>query len=581
MRRLVMFVAALALMPLALAQPFEWPQDWSTAEAGEASEGGRYRAYAISDPRTFNPFVSAEENDIVDMYESVALFKLDPYTYEFLPYMATNYEASEDGTVFTVDIREGMRFSDGEEITAQDFYTTYLLETDEDVGSNAYDGWFVGDDLIQLEMLDEMTLQFTFPAADRGALATMGGLTPTPDHIFGEAYREGGAEAITDMWGTETDVEEIVSPAPFVPESYAPGERVIFEANEYFGDWNVDFEGNGLPYLQTYQVTIVESTDAALNLYIAGEIDAYSPANLDEVGVVNQAINNGDIEAVLKPNLSPRASSNFIVFNWNKASEPEKQRLFRSSKFRQAMSHLVDREALIDLVYGGAAEPMWTNVYQIFPDWVSPDPPKFPYDPERARELLAELGYARTNDDGILVNADGEELSFTIATNSGNAQREQILQLVVDEAREIGVEIDGQAVEFNLLVDQLLSTGEDRPFDGILIGLQNADPNWPLGANVIPCGTNLHAWNTSGECLTPQETLASELFYEGQQTLDTDEAKQIAYRIQDALAELQAQIFTVSPLSHFSWLDRVGGEHPDDIVNDYVGTRELELTFVR
>jgi len=580
MKRVLLSLAALAVVSMAAAQPFVWPNAWTAAEPGEAEFGGTYRSYAISDPRTFNPLISAEENDVVDNADATTLIQQGPDSDAFIPYMAESFDVSEDGLVVTINVREGMKWSDGEDITAQDFYLTYLAETDPDVGSNGYDSWFIGDAQIEGELVDEYTLRFTFPSPDRTALPVLA-IAPTPDHILGEIYREGGAEALKGAWGTEIDVADTVWATAMVPTEFVPGQRIVFERNPYFEAWNEDEQGNGLPYLDRYVVQIVESTDAALTLYLAGEIDAYSPANLDQVGVVNQAINNGDIDATLLPNVAPVASSQFIVFNWNLASDPVKQSLFRNIKFRQAMSHLVDRAAITDLVYGGSASPMWSNVYQVYDFWVNPDVPKFPYDPERAQQLLAEIGFDRTNDDGVLVDADGNELSFSLATNAGNAQREQLVQIFADAARQVGVEVEAQAIDFNLLVDQLLSTGEDRPFEAILIGLQGGNRVWPFGVNVIPCGTNLHMFNTSGECLSAQETLAEELYFQGRQTLDTDEAQQIGYRIQNALASLQAQIYTVSPLSHYSWLTDVGGEHPEGLINDALGVRELPLTFKR
>ena len=580
MKRLLLSLAALAVVSMAAAQPFVWPNAWTAAEPGEAQYGGTYRSYAISDPRTFNPFVSAEENDVVDAADATTLIQQGPDSDAFIPYMAESFTISDDGLVVTINVRQGMKWSDGEDITAADFYLTYLAETDPDVGSNGFDSWFINDAQIQGELVDEYTLRFTFPTTDRTALPVLA-IAPAPDHILGEIYREGGAEALKAAWGTETDVSETVWATAFVPTQFVPGQRIVFERNPYFGEWNTDEQGNALPYLDRYVVQIVESTDAALNLYLAGEIDAYSPSNLDQVGVVSQAINNGDIDAVLLPNVAPVASSQFIVFNWNKESDPFKESVFRNIKFRQAMSHLVDREAIVDLVYGGSAAPMWSNVYQVYDFWVNPDVPKFPFDPERAAELLAEIGFSQTNSNGVLVDADGNELSFSLATNAGNSQREQITQIFADAARAIGVDVELQAIDFNLLVDQLLSTGSDRPFDAILIGLQGGNRVWPFGVNVVPCGTNLHMYNQEPECIFAQETLAEELYFQGRQTLDTDEAREIGFGIQNALANLQAQIYTVSPLSHYSWLSDIGGEHPDGLINDALGVRELPLTFKR
>jgi len=580
MKRILVALSTVALLSMASAQPFVWPSAWTSADASEVVMGGTFRDYAISDPRTFNPFVSAEQNQVVDLADATTLITQGPDSDEFIPYMAESFEVSEDGLTVTINVRQGMKWSDGEDITAQDFYLTYLAETDPEVGSNGYDSWFIAGAPIVGELVDDYTLRFVFPTTDRTALPVLA-ISPAPDHILGEIYRSGGAEALKAAWGTDADISETVWATAFVPVEYLEGQRVVFERNPYFGEWNVDEQGTALPYMDRYIVQTVESTDAALNLYLAGELDAYSPANLDEVGVVNQAINNGDIDATLLPNVAPVASSQFIVFNWNKASDPFLQSTFRNVKFRQAMSHLVDREAIVELVYGGSASPMWSNVYQVNEFWVNDDVPKFPFDPERAASLLAEIGFGQTNANGILVDGDGNELSFTLATNAGNSQREQLVQIFADAAREVGVEVNVEAIDFNLLVDQLLSSGDDRPFDAILIGLTGGSRVWPFGVNVIPCGTNLHMWNTSGSCLSAQETLAEELYFKGRQTLDTDEALQIGYDIQSTLATLQAQVYTVSPLSHYSWLSTVGGEHPDGLINDQLGSRQLPLTFKR
>jgi peptide/nickel transport system substrate-binding protein len=583
MKRVLLSLAVMALASLALAQPFVWPNAWTTAEPGEAVTGGTLRDYDISNPRTFNPFVSAESTSATDMIMDTGaeLLMLPPDSDVWLPYAAESYEVSEDGRVIDVVLRDGIKWSDGTPVTVQDYLFRYQAETDPDVGSNAYDSWFIGEEQITLEITGENSLRFTFPEPDRTAFPVVGDHKPAPDHILGEVYREGGAEALKAAWGTEVDPKETVWTTPWVPTRFSPDERLILTRNPHFGEWNADEQGNPLPYLDQISYELVQDADAALNLYLAGEIDTFSPRNLDDIGVINVAIQNGDIDATVIENASPVASSQFIVFNWNKASDPFKQALFRSADFRRAMSHLVDREAMVELVYGGAASPMWSNVYQVLEFWVNPDVPKYGYDPEAASELLAGLGFSRKNANGFLVNSEGKELGFRLVTNAGNNQREQILQIFADAARDAGVNVDAQTLDFNLLVDQLLSVDEDRPFDAILIGLTGGSRDWPFGSNVIPCGTNLHMYNQdpSGDCLTPQETLMHNLYYEGRKTLDTEAARLIGFELQEIQASIQPQIYTVSPSAHYSWLDVVRGEHPADLINALVGSREAVLTF--
>jgi peptide/nickel transport system substrate-binding protein len=582
MKRVLLSMAALALASLALAEPFVWPNAWTTAAAGEAVSGGTLRASNISNPRTFNPFVSAESSDAVDMImdEGASLITLPPDSDVWQPYAAESFEVSEDGTVIDVVLRDGVKWSDGTPVTVQDYFFRYQAETDPDVGSNAFDSWFIGEEQITLEITGDNSLRFTFPEPDRTAFPVVA-LLPAPDHVLGEIYRSGGAEALKGAWGTEVDLSQTVWTNPWVPTTFSADERLVLTRNPHFGEWNVDEQGNPLPYLEQISYELVQDLDAALNLYLAGDIDTFAPRNLDDIGVINVAIQNGDIDATVIENASPVASSQFIVFNWNLASDPVKQELFRSADFRRAMSHLVDREAIVELVYGGAASPMFSSVYQVLDFWVSPDVTKYEYDPEAAAELLAGLGFSRKNANGILVNSQGQELSFRAVTNAGNNQREQILQIFADAAREVGVNVDAQTLDFNLMVDQLLSVDENRPFEAILIGLTGGNRDWPFGSNVVPCGTNLHMYNQdpSGDCLTPQETLMHNLYYEGRKTLDTEAAQQIAFELQDIEAQLQPQIYTVSPSAHYSWLSTVRGEHPDEFINALVGSRETVLTY--
>lgn len=583
MKKVLLTLGLMIGMSIAAAQPFVWQDAWTASNPGDATAGGVLRDSSTSGPRTLNPFVSAEQNAILDVTDdasphAASLLIQGPTSDEWLAYGASEYTVSEDGTVVDLTLRDGMRWSDGTPITVQDYYFRYLAETDPDVGSNAYDSWFIGDSIIEMEVTGENTLQFRFPAPDRTAFPVIA-MVPAPDHILGEIYRNEGAEGLIAVWGTETDVAETVWSSAFVPVSYTPDERVVFERNEYWGEWNVDEAGNPLPYLDGIQTAIVESGDAALNLYLAGELDVFSPRTLDDIGVINVAVNNGDIDAEVIENASPVASSQFIVWNWNKSSDPFKQDVFRSAQFRRAMSHLVDRDALVELVYGGAASPMWSNVYQVLDYWVNPDVPKFPYDPEAALELLGSIGFNERNADGFLVDAEGNELGFTLATNAGNSEREQIAQIFADTARDAGVNVEVQALDFNLLVDQLLSTGEDRPFDAILIGLRGGSRDWPFGSNVIPCGTNLHAWNQAPDCLFTQETLAEELYYEGRQTLDTAAAREIGFEIQNTLASLQPLVYTVSPSAHYSYVSSLQGIHPPEFINAVVGLWELPLVY--
>lgn len=608
----VFIVLCLLLLGNSMAEPFIWPNKWNAdfeeiqsllADSVE-KPAMTYRDAELSGPRTFNIFVSSEANTVVDMEEaSGAIFlRFDHTTEQWIPYAANSYEVSDDGLVHTVTLREGLKWSDGSSITAEQYLATYEIETNEHVASPSYDGWFIEGEKIILEALDEKTLQFTFPTQDRVAPTLVATHKPTPEPLI-KAYRDGGDKALEDsselsaeekeeaylkaaaegvraIWGTETDPSEIILSSPWVLESYAPDERLIFKRNPYFGEWNVDEANNPLPYIDKYTVTIADQA-AQLNLYLAGEIDVYEPANLDEVGAISVAKENGDIEAELLENISPTRSSSFFVFNWNYASDPFKQKVFRDVRFRKAMSHLTDRETIVNLVNGGAAIPAYNLTYRVLEFFYNPDAPKYEYNPEVALTLLAEIGFTEKNKDGFLIDSEGNELGFKLATNGGNANREQTIQIIADTMREHGINVKPSTLDFNLLVDQLLTEGEDRPWEAILIGLSGGSRDWPYGTNSLVCTGNMHMHNRSGECMTEGEERIAELYLEGRKTLDNDKAQQISYELQNAYAELQSKIYTVTPLAHYSWLSIVGGNLPLEDISTINGTRNLQQTFVR
>jgi peptide/nickel transport system substrate-binding protein len=583
MRRAFLSLVVATFATMAFSNPYVYPAGWTVTPVGDAQYGGVVVQGTISDPRTFNPVVSTETNDVTDQYSfNAQLLRQGPDSDEYFPYGAESFEISDDGRVMDFVIREGMLWSDGTPITVQDYYTSYLLSTDPETGANRYDYWFINDVQVTVEITGERSLRVRLPAPDRSSLFLMGTFWPVPDHVFGEAYRNGGPEAVNALWGTETPVDQLIFPGPWVLTSYQPGERLVWERNPYWGEWNHDAAGNPLPYLDGL-IHRIGDEDALLNLFLAGELDAFAPRNLDDIGVINVAIMNGDLDATVIESYAPAGSNQFIVFNWNMTSNPFLERVFRSADFRRAMYHLVDRDTIIDLVYNGAAAPMHTGVYLPNAYWLDDSVPTYDYDPERAAELLARAGFSQRDGSGILVDEQGRRLSFRLATNAGNIAREQITQIFADSAREVGVDVQTEALDFNLLVDQLVSTGDDRPFHAILIGLTGGDRTWPFSESVYGCTGWLHSYNQAGECLTSQEVLMDELNKLGRTTLDTPAAREIGVEIQTLENELAPVLYTVSPELHIAWGNHVLGELPPELMSAWRPnrTRFLELTHVR
>jgi peptide/nickel transport system substrate-binding protein len=327
--------------------------------------------------------------------------------------------------------------------------------------------------------------------------------------------------------------------------------------------------------------------------YLAGNIDTYSPDNRDRLAQVKAAIDGKKLNAQLIANASARASSDFMVFNMDD-SATFKTKLFSNVKFRQAMSMLVNRDAMVDLTLGGLGQPTYTGVYPVYKDWIPTGIDKYKYNPQAAVKLLAELGFTKKNSEGTLVDKAGNKLEFTLLTNAENTRRQGYAKIIQDEAKKVGVKINTSFIAFNQMTDLLDAKGDftRRGFDAIIIGLTGGGKVFPVsGPNVIECkdlgdGGNLHMFNQSNKCRFPFETQSINLYWKGRAEFNLAARKAVAAQIQKVESENMPYVQLAAQTVHFSWTDRVQGELPRAAINSLnastlFGPRSLDLTWIK
>ena len=593
MKKVMMLALALGAST-SLAAPFVFPASWSVDKPASVQTGGTLRSFALQDYKTLNPFVTAESGNLPSLMTGSSwgtLLYIDPVNGDFKPYMAESYSQSADKRTFTLNIRKGMKWSDGKPITADDWITSYTIHSNKDVGSNSYDSFFLNGQPIKVSKVDSDTIKVVFPKPDVTALSFLAGFEPQPTHVFMPVFKAKGADGIKNMWTISTDPKDIVTSGPYMLDRYVRGERALLKKNPYFGEWNKDSAGKSLPYMDGLQINIVPDANAALTQYLAGNTDTYSPDNRDRLAQVKAAMDSGKIKGVLVPNASARASSDFVFFNMDD-SNTFKTKLFSNVKFRQAMSMLTNRDAMVDLALGGLGQPTYTGTYPVFKDWIGGGLDKYKFNPAGAAKLLAELGFKKGSD-GILVDKSGNKLEFTLATNSENTRRQAFAKIIQDEAKKVGVKVNVSAIAFN----QLTSLTDAKPdfgrrnFDAILMGLSGGDRVFPVtGPNVITCtklpdGGNLHMFNQSNKCRFPFETQTVNLYWKGRSEFNDAKRKAIAGQIQKIEAEQLPYIQLAAQTVHFAWTDRTQGELPKSAQNSLnagtYGPRTLELTWIK
>ena len=453
--------------------------------------GGRFVFPNLSDPKTFNPIL-AEETSSTDITERLGspLVRRNQFNLEWEPCAAESWEIADDEKSITLTLRPDLRWSDGTPITASDWADSVnMIIYNEDVQTSSRDSYTVGGELSVWEALDERTLRISVAEVYAGLL-NMSNSSPSPMHVLRPILEEEGAEGFNTLWGLDTDVTSIPSSGPFVLTEYIPGQRVVMERNPYY--FEKDQEGTRLPYIDELVFENIPDQDTQLQRFLAGDVD-YLPARGEDYAAL---VDEQEARGFTIYEVGPALNTNFITFNQNPIegpddagiSEPELTWL-SSREFRTALSHLIDRETLINNISFGFGYPQYSFVPRFSPYyWQGVEDEAYRYDPVRAEEILDEIGYVDTDGDGIREDTQGNPISLDLLTNAGNRTREAIGTAFTQEALNVGIQINFQPIDFNLLVQQLTGTYD---WELILLGLTGS-PDPISGANVYPSYGNLH-----------------------------------------------------------------------------------------
>jgi peptide/nickel transport system substrate-binding protein len=237
--------------------------------------------------------------------------------------------------------------------------------------------------------------------------------------------------------------------------------------------------------------------------------------------------------------------------------EPKKLKWFRDTKFRQAVSYAIDRDAIIKSIFSGRAIPAYGFETPGNKKWFDPNTRKYPHDPEKALALLKEIGIEKRNGNDFLTDAAGNKVEFVLNTNTGNGAREKVAVLIADDLKKLGINVIFQPIEFNTLITRIDDTHD---YDCILMGLQpgtSADPS--DGMNTIKSSGYTHQWFPRQKTpSTDWETRLDQLMDAQIKTLDYAERKKDYDEVQEILAEQQPMIFTVTPMYYAAIRSDVG-----------------------
>ena len=513
--------------------------------------GGELTIATISEPLTLNLAMANDASSSgVLGYLFEGLTETSWLTDRVEPLLAESWESSTDGMTWTFHLRRDVAWHDGEPFTAHDVDFTFnrILYNDE-IPTNsrsAFEFRYLDDDgewqvgRMDVAAIDDHTVEFVLPVRFAPFLRSMG-TAIYPRHIL-EPHIDDGT--FVDTWGIDTDPAEIIGTGPFTIESYDPGERVVLARNPDY--WMTDDEGNRLPYLDRIVHIIVEELEAELASFLAGESDLHGVLG-EEYAQLEPLQDEGDFTIHRR---GPGFGTTFLAFNVNPGQSPdtgqpyvaaEKREWFGNVQFRQAMAHVIDKDAIIDGVQHGLAYPQWSSVSPAAGDFHNPDVRRYPYDLDRANAILDGLGWTDTDGDGIREDADGNPIEFILLTNTGNTVREEATRIIHQGMEAVGLDVDFMAVDFGQLVGQL---SESYDWEAVVIGFTGGpDPYGGIG--FWHSSEGFHLWYPNQpEPATDWEAEIDELYVLASQELDHNVRLRYYRRAQEIAAENVPVIYT-------------------------------------
>ena len=413
----------------------------------------------------------------------------------FAPRLAEKWEAAEDGWIFY--LRDDVVFHDGTPFNAEavKFNADRLIE-----GNNRQSSKWAAVE--SAEVIDEFTVK----------LVTKG---PPSFALLGQLVHA-GAGAMQSPTAVQNG-EFPVGTGPFKLVEWKQGEALILEKNE-------DYWMDG-PYVDRVEIKVVPEAATRVLMLEAGEADYIlnvPPADAERLK---------DIDGITIYN-PPSASWRYIGMNYQR--EP-----FNDKRVRQALNYAVDAEAISANVLKGYAKVLTSPVGSAM--WSHIDIGPYPYDPDKARELLAEAGYP----DGFSATLISSEGLQTEATAASLAVRQYLA--------DVGVEIEIENMEFGVWLDRIFTPLEDNTVEMTIGSYGSADPD---GLRImLGCDEWPPQRNSTFYCNDEVDAL----FKEGMNETDLDKRNEIYEEIQKLVWEDAPWIFLVELSSIYAWNDSVEG----------------------
>ncbi len=452
--------AAAAVLVLAVAAV---PGTAVTAGAGTKAAAGDKVTFTVGitqDVDSLNPFtgiVSSAYEIYQLQYETLTDYGAKDFA--AAPALAESWDVSDDGLTWTYHLRDGLTWSDGEPLTANDVAYTFNR-----VRGGKYEKTNFGNyvsAMTSVEAPDAKTVVMTVKKPTPIMLHLY--VYILPEHIWKDVD-----EKAVKSFANEPGPDGIVGSGPFTVVEHKKGQFIRLEANQSYY--------KGAPEVDELVFRVFQNKDSLAQALRRGEIDF-----ADDLGSnVFKSLQDADGVTTYDAKYS---GFNEIAFNTGAALDDgtpigDGHPALKDVKLRQALSYAIDPPTLVERVYGGHATPGTSVIPELYTSLhYDPGDTAYTFDPEKAKTLLDEAGYTEGPDGIRTMPAGGRKLSFRLLGRSNSPTSQQTVEFVTGWLEDVGVEVRPKIVSEDALTEII---GEGK-FDMFEWGwVVEPDPNYQL-----------------------------------------------------------------------------------------------------
>jgi peptide/nickel transport system substrate-binding protein len=573
---LVIMVAGCSKKPAA----HRLPEPPRLANCQPGTPGGRLVLTAVGNPRTFNPLLDVDPaSEAVARMLFSSLVTINFESQEAEPGLAESWSVAPDQKTWTFKLRKNLRWSDGEPLTADDVVFTWNeVMYNPKYNQLTYELFRSHGKNFEVTKVDDLTVRVVTPEVFAPFVEYFGGIFILPRHTLGRWAASGD---FLRAYAAGDQPEKIVGSGPFRLKSFAPQRSVLLERNPEF--CTVDKSGQRLPYFDEVELMLVPSPSELQSLFFDGKSAVYENIQPDDLWAFQQAATTRNFQIV---NLGAGGQRDFLWFNQNTGAgkngqpfvAPYKLKWFRDQRFRQAISCAINRERIVRDVYNGQAQVVYGYLSSDNKKWNNPNVPQYSYNPAKARSLLAELGMTNHSADGILEDADGHRVEFTLISSFGNPVRQATAVKLADDFKQLGIQMNYSPVDFSTLKTRIDST---MNYECASMGFGGGGVEPASQMNVLRSDASLHQWFPYQRApSTDWEKKIDALMNDQMRTLDFPRRRKDFDEVQAIWADELPMICLAAPATSSAVRSNIGNVRPA-IASAYHLTWNIEELYLK